>query len=140
MATKNMIFPGSHSTANVETVFVSSYRLDICEVASNHFEFLYNENKHSKPMGRYFLEVEGKHIVSYKISEDYFNTTGECRWDFFCRSKSDVKKMVQEFEALIADCASLSAKITQKPAMESMIFPKLKYKSDRLLQRFGVRF
>lgn len=140
MTTQNMIYPGVHSTASVETIFINGYRLDICEVNAAHFDLLYNGNNASKPMARYFLEIEGRHIVSYKAAEGFFNQFGDCRWDFFCRAKSDIKKHVQDFEAIIADCISMSAKIESKPAMAAMILPKLEYKKTRLLERFGIKF
>lgn len=140
MGTQAMIFPGVHSTQSVETIFIEGYRLDICEVNPAHYDLLYNGTGASKPMGRYFLEVENKHIVSYKTSEGYFAQTGQCRWDFFCHAKSDIKKQVQEFESLISDCIFISAKIAAKPAMSSMLLPKLEYKKTRLLERYGVKF
>ena len=114
--------------------------MDNCEVNAAHFDLLYNGNGASKPMARYFLEIENRHIVSYKTAEDFFNRFGECRWDFFCRGKSDIKKYVQDFEAIISDCISMSGKIASKPAMAAMILPELEYKKTRLLEIFGVKF
>lgn len=132
-----MIYPGIHSTANVETIFVDGYQVNICEVAPSHYEYLLPNGAWAKPGGRYFLEVEG-FIVNYNYAARYHMKTGECRWDFFCVAKSDVKSWVNDLEKMLSDIEAWKNKMAKMPYAKSMVLPKIESTAKRLRERFGI--
>lgn len=139
MTTQTMIYPGVHSTESVETIFIDGYQINICEANAAHYEYLQNDGRSRKPMGRFFMEVEG-HIVNYNIAADYHAKTGECRWEFFCKQKCDIKSWVSDFEETLDAAKSMAARINAKPVIATMIQPKLDMKIARLRDRYGVTF
>lgn len=129
----NMIFPGNSAVVNNETIFVEGFRFDICEVAPSHYEFLNvgTAKGSSKPAGRFFLSVEESHIVNYNIAADWHSKTGECRYGFFCASKSDCKRWISDFEKEFAIVSKSNPKTEEGIA-------KLKSKKNWIKHRYGI--
>lgn len=130
-----MIFPGAHSIKSVETIFVDGLRFDICEVAEHHF--CYITSRTGKPQNRYFLDCEGT-IMFYNYAVEYHAATGQCRWDFFTRGKSDLKKEIAQFEERYKTLESLRDKLANKPAMAGLLQPKIDWIASCIKERYGI--
>lgn len=135
---ENMIYPGLHSTAKVETFFVEGIQINICEVAPSHYEYLICSHPGKKPAGRYFMEVEGL-VVNYAHAKELHSKIGQCRWDLFCADRAFFMVKVKEVEQLLATVASITSRIEQKPATRGMIEPKLIAAKKRLLDHYGIK-
>lgn len=103
-----MIYPGHGATKKVETFFVDGIKFDVCELHESHYCYVSQCDK--KPRGRFFLAVEDSYIVNYKFSEQYHAQTGDCRYDFFCTSRSDCLDKIKTFEEMYNLILSASPK------------------------------
>ena len=127
-----MIFPSPSVAPSIYTDFVNGVKFDICEVDSSAYDMLYSKRS------RFFLSIEDTFIYNYKGAEDFFNATGETRWDLFTMTKADCLDKISKFSELSEQIASHIDLVNRKPVFaksRSVIIEKLK---NRMLDCYGV--
>ncbi len=135
----NLLYPGSGSATSIETIFIDGYRFDICEVMSHCYEYLAPKGKYSRPMGRFFVEVEERHVIRYHHTEKLHAAGMENRWDFFCMDKSSAKAKVAEFETMPNDYNRLVDALEKKPMFTFSLQPKIDSLKTRIFEVYGIK-
>ncbi len=126
-----MTYPGETVAPSVITEFINGIKFDICEVDKGAYNMLYNKT------ARYFVCVEDNHIVYYKSAEEYFDKTGECRWDLFCRTKQECKDLINEF-SVAHDSIERQLERAEKPAFTLMAMQSVNKIRERMMNIFGT--
>jgi hypothetical protein len=88
------------------------------------------------PSSRYFLVVDDEHICYYKSAEEYHASTGECRWDLFCRSKQECKGMINLFSEG-HDIIARHLKRSENPAFKVLATISADRVRTRMIRIFG---
>lgn len=136
----NLLYPGSDSAKSIETIFIDGYRFDICEVIPALYEYLAPKGKFSKPMARFFVEVEERHVVRYHHTEKLHLAGCENRWDMFCMGKAEAFAMIAAFETMLTDYNRMSTTLQNKPHFAFNLQPKIDSLKTRAADIYGIQF
>ena len=126
------------AAASTETMFVSGYKFDICEVHPCNDEFILPANGMSRNGARYFIEVEGRFIVGFDKAESLHRSGCYNRWDVFCMSKSSAKEKVLRFAKLFEDLKHLQSVYDMRPKQNIMLLPKIDFLKSAIMKGYGV--
>lgn len=135
----NLLYPGSGSATSIETIFIDGYRFDICEVMSHCYEYLAPKGKYSRPMARFFVEVEERHVVRYDHTEKLHLAGCENRWDMFCMGKAEAKAKITAFETMLTDYNRMSTNLKNKPHFAFNLQPKIDSLKTRIFEIYGIK-
>ena len=132
MNKEQMIYPSETAAPSVYTEFINGVKFDICEVYKGCYDLL------NSPKYRFFVCVEDNHICGYESADKFFASTGECRWDIFCKTKSDCKILIQEFSKSHDMIEKLLKRAENKPTLKRSSMGKVNSIRERMISIFGT--
>ena len=134
----DLLFPGSGSASSIETIFIEGYKFDICEVLPHCYEYLAPKGKYSRPMGRFFVEVEDNYVVRYDHTVKLHEAGCKNRWDMFCMGRSEAKAKVAAFETMLNDYTRMCDSLRNKPHFAFNLQPKIDLLKSRVFEIYGI--
>lgn len=128
-----MTYPSPSVAPSVVTEFVNGVKFDVCEVVKEAYDML------SDKRFRYFVCVEDTFIVGFAACESWCNTSGQDRWDMFCRTKGECLEMINDYAAKCEQVERWNVMLGQKSGISPMVLPKISEVNNYCIRRYGVK-
>ena len=127
-----LTYPSNTVAPSIYTDFVNGVKFDVCEVIKEAHDML------SSSKARFFLCVEDE-ICGFKSAENYFQKTGEERWDFFCKTKQECIDMIKSFSDDYDKIERLQEKYNNKPVFKHSCLEQINLIRQKCLNIYGVK-
>lgn len=127
-----MTYPHETVAPSIHTDFINGVKLDICEVDKSCYDML------SSSKARFFVCVEDNHICFHEAAEKFFNATGECRWDFFCKTKAECLDLINQFSDAYDSIEKWMERAERTPALKRSSMEKVNSIRTKMMNIFRM--